>query len=171
MHFSPKTVQYRQGSSTKTVKWSLWTSKWIPRRPPFPHDPPRANRTKTAPEAQAPLPVNIKVIQINVYGGGSKFKRPHSLARDHNASVVVVCELKTSKEQQEKLKKDKKKLNLQSHFNFGSTRKLLKGGKKTGSNRKNSEETVALPRQVRKGKWPLPSPVRWTRSTELLSFA
>ena len=70
------------------------------------------------------------MFQTNVYGGGSKFKRPHSLARDHNASVAVVCELKTSKEQQEKLEKDRKKLNLQSHFNFGSTRKLLKGEKR-----------------------------------------
>ena len=91
----------------------------------FPHDLPRANRTKTAPEAQAPSPVNIKVFQTNVDGGGSKFKRPHSLARDHNASVVVVCELKTSKEQQGKLKKDRKELNLQS-----PTRQLLKGEKR-----------------------------------------
>ena len=38
----------------------------------------------------------ICVIQINVNGIKGKFNKLHSLARDYNASVVVVCELKTS---------------------------------------------------------------------------
>ena len=38
----------------------------------------------------------ISVIQINVNGIRGKFQKLHSLARDYNASVVVVCELKTS---------------------------------------------------------------------------
>ena len=38
----------------------------------------------------------LVIIQLNVNGIRGKFKSLHSLARDCNASVVVVCELKTS---------------------------------------------------------------------------
>ena len=58
-----------------------------------PNDLPRANKIKTAPEAQVLPPVNVKVIsviQVNVNGLKRKFKVLHSLARDYNASVVVV---------------------------------------------------------------------------------
>ena len=38
----------------------------------------------------------ISIIQINVNGIRGKFKRLHELTRDYNASVLIVCELKTS---------------------------------------------------------------------------
>ena len=38
----------------------------------------------------------LVIIQLNVNGVRGKFHKLNKLARDYNASVVVVCELKTS---------------------------------------------------------------------------